>query len=102
MTYRIALEESPAAADNDTIRQNLDRYNVAHVGETKWQPFAIFIRDDDNTIVGGLVGGTYWGWLYVERFWSAEEVRGKGYGGRLLAMAEGKAIELGCTYTHLE
>ncbi|HEY0602644.1 MAG TPA: GNAT family N-acetyltransferase [Herpetosiphonaceae bacterium] len=102
MTYQITLEEWPSAADTDTIRKGLDRYNESHVGETKWQPFAVFIRDDNNTIVGGLTGGTYWGWLYVELLWISEEARGQGYGERLLAMAEAKAIELGCTYAHLD
>ncbi|HEY0734411.1 MAG TPA: GNAT family N-acetyltransferase [Herpetosiphonaceae bacterium] len=102
MTYQITLEEWPASADTDTIRKGLDGYNEAHVGATKWQPFAVFIRDDDNTIIGGLAGGTYWGWLYVELLWISEEVRGQGYGGRLLTMAEAKAIELGCRYAHLD
>lgn len=102
MSYQITLEESAAAADNDAIRQGLDRFNVAHVGETKWVPFSIFIRDADNTIVGGLVGGTYWGWLYVELLWISEEVRGQNYGSQLLAMAEAKAIKLGCSYAHLD
>ena len=102
MSYRIALEEWPNSADTDTIRQGLDRYNESRVGATTWQPFAVFIRDDDNTIVGGLTGGTYWGWLYVELLWIAEEARHAGYGSRLLAMAEAKAIELGCRYAHLD
>lgn len=102
MSYRITLEESPASADTEAIRKGLERFNESHVGESKWEPFSVFIRDDDNTIVGGLVGGTYWGWLYVELLWIAEAARHHGYGSQLLAMAEARAIERGCAYAHLD
>ncbi|HEX6289449.1 MAG TPA: GNAT family N-acetyltransferase [Herpetosiphonaceae bacterium] len=100
--YRITLEESPDPADTEALRQSLDAFNEAHVGPTNWRPFAVFVRDANSTIVGGLSGGTYWGWLYVEIFWLDERLRGQGYGSRLLAMAEHEAMERGCTYAHLD
>lgn len=100
--YNVTFEESPSAADMDAIRTGLDRFNETHVGPTDWQPFAVFVRDASNTIVGGLVGGTYWGWLYVELFWLSDDVRHQGYGNRLLAMAEQEAITRGCSYAHID
>jgi GNAT superfamily N-acetyltransferase len=100
--YRVALEEQPAAEDSEIVRKGLDSFNEAHVGTTHWEPLAVFIRDEHTTIRGGLLGGTYWGWLYVETFWLAQELRGYGYGSQLLALAEAKAIERGCRYAHLD
>jgi ribosomal protein S18 acetylase RimI-like enzyme len=100
--YRIVLEESPDSADTDVVRKGLDEFNASHVGPSNWRPFAVFIRDGDNSIVGGLVGGTYWGWLYVETFWISEEVRQHGYGSQLLTKAEQEAVARGCAYAHLD
>ena len=38
--------------------------------------------------VVGLLGGTFWGWLYINLFWRAEPIRHQGVGGRILQMAE--------------
>ena len=101
-SYTIQLEQQPNAADMDTVRQQLESFNENHVGETSWKPFAIFVRDEQNTIVGGLIGGTFWGWLYVDILWIADHVRHHGYGSQLLALAEQEAITRGCTYANLE
>jgi GNAT superfamily N-acetyltransferase len=100
--YRVELEAQPAPDDLALVRKGLDSFNESRVGATQWMPLAVFLRDANNTIAGGLVGGTYWGWLYVETFWIAEELRGHGYGRRLLALAEATAIERGCRYAHLD
>jgi GNAT superfamily N-acetyltransferase len=100
--YDVTLERSPSATDMEAVRTGLDQFNTSHVGPTSWQPFAVFVRADDTTIVGGLIGGTYWGWLYVELFWLAEDLRHQGYGSRLLAMAEQEAIARGCSYAHID
>ena len=100
--YRVALEESPNAADIDAIRTGLDQFNESQVGPINWRPFAVFIRDADDRVVGGLVGGTYWGWLYVEIFWIDQQLRHQGYGSQLLAKAEAEALAHGCSYAHLD
>ena len=53
-------------------------------------------------IVAGLVGGTYWGWLYTEILWVTESLRGQGYGQSLLAAAEAEAVRRGCRSAHLD
>ncbi len=39
----------------------------------------------------------WWRWLYVERLWLAESLRGQGYAQRLLKMAEIHALAGGCS-----
>ncbi|PLZ04647.1 GNAT family N-acetyltransferase, partial [Fischerella thermalis] len=53
-------------------------------------------------IVGGLIGETYWQWLYVDVLWVHELFRGKGYGDILLATAEQEAVKRGCQYAYLD
>jgi len=84
------------------------------------RPLDVFLRDADESpislvspegspsaaaagrIVGGLIGSTQWDWLNVDYFWLAESVRLRGYGSRLLRLAEDEAIRRGCRHSRLE
>jgi GNAT superfamily N-acetyltransferase len=48
----------------------------------------IFIRDSNSEIVGGLVGETHWGWLFISHLWVAQSLRGQGYGREIMLKAE--------------
>lgn len=48
------------------IRESLDRFNRAIVGDDGHTPLNIVEYDSDGNIIGGLLGGTYWGWMYVD------------------------------------
>ena len=52
--------------------------------------------------MGGLLGGTYWGYLYIEILWVSERKRGHGYGHALLDAAESEALSRGCKNAHLD
>ncbi|MDY6868090.1 MAG: GNAT family N-acetyltransferase [Chloroflexota bacterium] len=49
----------------------------------------LLLPKDD--IVGGVIGATYWNWLYVDLMWVREDLRGQGFGRRLLELAEKEA-----------
>ena len=57
---------------------------------------------DKGKIIGGILGGTYWGWMYVDILWVHENHRKKGIGSRLLRKAEEEAISGGCHHVHLD
>ncbi len=58
--------------------------------------------DDRQVVVGGLLGHVKWRWLYVEKLWLPESLRGQGHGSRLLAEAEAFASARGCLGVHLD
>jgi GNAT superfamily N-acetyltransferase len=101
--YTIQLEEKPDQRDADFVFNALTEYNRQQVGHIDdHQRLALFIRDADQRIVGGLLGDFYWGWLYIAILWIDEKLRGQGYGQRLLEMAEAEAIGRGCHAVHLD
>ncbi len=53
-------------------------------------------RDENNTLVGGLVGSTSYGWLLIKVLWVAVEVRKQGYGRSLVERATEQARSIGC------
>jgi len=58
---------------------------------------AIAVRDPDSgEVVGGLLGRTSLGLLFVDLFHLPERLRGRGIGSRVLRLAEDEAIRRGC------
>ena len=54
------------------------------------------VRPRGESIVAGLAGETYSGWLFIRYLWVSEALRGKGIGRELMAGAEARALERGC------
>ena len=84
------------------IRESLNQFNRGIVGDDGHMPLNIVEYDGDGNIIGGIVGGTYWGWMYVDILWVHEEHRRKGIGTKLLRTAEKQAKERGCHHVHLD
>jgi GNAT superfamily N-acetyltransferase len=84
------------------VRAGLDAYNQRFVPLPGQQPLNLFVRGPDGAVLGGLLGGTYWAWLYIEIFWLSEDLRGRGLGSKLLAAAEAEALRRGCRHVHLD
>ena len=64
-------------------------------GHAPWRPLGIFIRDAE-TIVAGLSGETYCGWLVIKYLWVRHDLRRRGVGRELMAQAEARAVQRGC------
>ncbi len=102
MEYTLEIEDAPDPEDERFVHERLSEYNRAHVGSENHQRLVIFLRDADGSIVAGLLGDTYWGWLSVGILWVHERLRGRGYGQRLLKAAEEEALRRGCHHAHLD
>ena len=53
-------------------------------------------------VAGGVIAITYWNWLYIDLMWIKEDLRGLGYGSRLLALAEAEARTRGAQHAYLD
>ena len=65
-------------------------------------PLCIVLRDEDGQNLGGLIGDTYYGWLSVSLMYLREDLRGQGYGEKLLLRAEEKACSRGVKNVFLD
>ena len=102
MSPTITYEPMPQPDDVAIVRRGLSAYNRHHAPDDAFQSLTLFIRDAQGIVVGGLLGGTIWQWLYVEILWLSDELRGQQYGSRLLAEAERLAMERECIAAHLD
>ena len=94
--FRITIEPHAAEDSKQFVRENLGLYSIAMTGCEEYYPVAVFLRDTNEEILGGVLGEIWGQWLFVSHVWLAAPLRRGGYGGKLLAMAERYALEKGC------
>ncbi len=84
------------------IGQGLRNFDTQQAGEDGYQNLCFVLRAPDQEIVGGVIGATYWDWCYINLLWIETELRGRGYGHRLLTMAEEEARRRGAKNAYLD
>jgi GNAT superfamily N-acetyltransferase len=101
---KILVTNEPEAQEADSlfVRQGLRRFNNQFIKDDGFQPLNLFLRREDGSIAGGLLGDLYWGWLSINILWIDESLRGQGYGKKLILMAEEEAIQKSCRAAHLD
>ena len=93
---------NPAKNEIDYVREGLMKFNTDRVGEDGHTPLNYVEYDANGNVIGGIIGGTYWGWMYIDILWVDDSYRGKGVGSRLLLEAEKEAIRRGCHHVHVD
>ena len=96
------MNKSPAPQEIEFVREALTQFNRERVGDDGHTPLCIVEYGADGTIIGGILAGTDWGWMYVDILWVDENHRRTGIGSKLLAEAEKEAKRRGCHHVHLD
>ena len=96
------MNHNPTKQEIEFVRASLAQFNLEHVEDDGHTPLNLVEYDTDGKVIGGILGGTYWGWMYVDILWVAESHRRQGIGTKLLALAEKEAILRGCHHVHLD
>lgn len=101
-SYKIVEIKESENIPWNVIGGGISQYNENQVGDDHGQNLCFVLKDPEELIVGGVVGATYWNWLYVNLMWIKEEFRRQGYGHQLLTMAEDEARKRGATRAYLD
>jgi GNAT superfamily N-acetyltransferase len=84
------------------ITAPLVQFNENRAGPSGYRALVIELRDGEDAVIGGLWGATAYGWLYVQLLAVPDELRGLGFGRRLMAEAEEEALRRGCCSAWLD
>ena len=94
---RLSLAEDPGPAAREAIAGGLAAFNRPLYGSADARALAVLIEDPaTGAVAGGLLGRTFWRWLYVEMLFVPEALRGQGLARSVLALAEAEAVRRGC------
>ena len=97
----IELTSTPNKDDDDFVVAKTREHNSQFV-ENRFELISVYHRDDENNILGGLTGKTFWNWLHVEYLWVSESERGRNIGSELMLAAETEAVARGCLGSTLD
>jgi GNAT superfamily N-acetyltransferase len=94
--------ETLADADRDAIVDGLLGYNAEQGFPWARHSLSVVARDRSSAVIGGLLGETNHGWLFVAALWVAERYRGRDIGTALLKAAEKEARRRRCIGVYLD
>ena len=96
------MNYNPTEEEIAFVNSALTKFNEEKAGADNHELLNIVEYDDNNSIIAGILGGTYWGWLHIDILWVAEKCRKQGIGSKLLKAAEEEAQKRGCHSVHLD
>ena len=97
--YNIEKSEKP---EWEIIGGGISEYNESMAGDDHGKNLSYVVKDENGKVVGGVIGATYWNWLYINLMWLREDLRGQGFGAQLLLKAEEEGRQRGAEYSYLD
>lgn len=99
---KLVYADNAESHDIQTLTNGLDANAKLKRGYPPVESFAIFLKDEQDKIVGGCNGLLYYGCLFIDQLWVDEVYRGQKYGTKLLLAAEKLGKDKGCLFSTLE
>jgi GNAT superfamily N-acetyltransferase len=101
-TLQIAFVEKPEEAAWGIIGRGVHEYNIEKTGDEAFERLCFVVQTAEGDIVGGVIGELFWGWLHVDLLWVQDDLRGQGYGHRLMVQIEDEARRRGAVGAYLD
>ncbi|MBN9654228.1 GNAT family N-acetyltransferase [Halobacillus sp. GSS1] len=92
-------------ASKNKLNHQLYEYNLKHFPEDlkgRYEEIQLYVEDDEGMVRGGLLGEICWNWIEIHTLMVDEELRGSGYGSKLLMEAERAASEKACDFIKVD
>ncbi len=100
--HRISLVEGDDESARGVIGRGLHNFNMQQAGDNGYQSLCFALYTPDPEMRGGVWGEMRWGWLFIGLLWISDELRGHGYGHRLLERIEDEARKRGARSVYLD
>ena len=95
--FLLTVTDAPSERAQEVIEKGLNGYNADQAGYWDSRPLAVLASDPKTAeVLGGFLGRTSLGLLFIDLVFLPDAVRGSGLGSRMLAMVEAEARERGC------
>jgi GNAT superfamily N-acetyltransferase len=96
-TFLLTVTDAPKRQAEQIIESGLAHFNEKQAGYRDWRPLAVLISDPSTKqVLGGLLGRTSLGLLFIDLFFLPDSLRNQGLGSRIMQQAEAEARNRGC------
>ena len=96
------MNYTPNQNEIDFVKNALGKFNNEHACPDNHELLNIIEYDENQNVIAGILGGTYWGWLHIDILWVDEKFRRQKIGSQLLIAAENEAKNRGCHSVHVD
>ena len=96
------MNYNPNKNEIEFVNNALEKFNNEHAGPDNHVLLNNVEYDENQNVIAGILGGTYWGWLHIDILWVDEKFRRKKIGSQLLIAAENEAKKRGCHSVHVD
>lgn len=96
------MNYNPNKNEIEFVNNALEKFNCEHAGPDNHVLLNIVEYDENQNVIAGILGGTYWGWLHIDILWVDEKFRRKKIGSQLLIAAENEAKKRCCHSVHVD
>lgn len=97
-THQVIVSDKTDLAALRVISGGLSRYNREMAGYNDARKLSVLVRESGSgKVIGGLLGKTSLGLLFVDLFFIPKPLRGKKIGTKVIECAEAEARKRGCS-----
>ncbi|HAT2073508.1 TPA: GNAT family N-acetyltransferase [Legionella pneumophila] len=103
MNYQLELvvDAKLLEQQDKIVRNGIVNFNAPFTG-TKPERYSIYVKNNENNIIGGAIVYAHTSSVYVDVLWVSEKYRGMGIGAGLLRSVEAEAIKRGIPASTLD
>jgi len=101
MSNRLEFYDSIPPEYEGVLYQGISNHAFEAKAMPPIAPFGIFIKDIYQNVLGGVSGFIFYGSMYVDALWVEADLRGKGWGRKLMEAAEKIGKEKGAHFANL-
>ncbi len=87
----IEVTHHPEKKDIEILYKGLSEFNKDFFPDLSERSIALFFRDSNGQVEGGLTGRLHYNSFHIQRLWLSPAIRGKGLGQKILSLAEKEA-----------
>lgn len=98
----VANEGEPNPEDKKALVNGLLSYHASKGHPRKTEVYNIFLKDSNEKVVGGIIVSFLWNGMHIDSLWVDEELRGQGWGQKLMEEVEKEAVKRGCTIAYTD
>lgn len=100
--YNIVQADKPDDPMWGVIGGGIHHFNIQQAGDDHGKQLCFVLYSPSREVAGGLIGETHWDWFYINLMFIKEELRGQGFGHRILTLAEDEARRRGAKHAYLD